>query len=484
MRRYILPALLFWLCLPGLARANGIVPMMNLFYPETWVAAALVTIAIVLLESWILRRCIRKVTWAGTVWRSLVLNLASSAAGSVLLLPFGRGTFILDEGLALVVPLYFITVATEFPLLRLLYRRVPLVWDRAWVLGWGMNLASYALVFVLQFVFFFGWVLCMGLLDQRDLMAWNQPSILRETPGRIYLGPPYQDHPMRVFDPATGNWKEWAACPKIDVWDVTGNTIAFLNPEKDKVMLATLPDFAVVREIEADVWRDAEEKVSPLVCQLALSPDGTRLAILTEYGDVLVQRDRDSYYTLGQKCRLTVVDTATGEAVGCCPRWASDGSLCWTADAGSVLFAAFDDETIYHKGRNDVTGRWRYGRDVHLSRSLYSFHLAAGEVARFAAGEAPSLAVRTGQILVREGKELVLLDAAGRTERRLPMPRLAQWPPVLSPDGEFALVTVRHRQPFVGQQILLAVRTGEPSRRHLLAEEFWLRYDWGLAGDE
>ncbi|MDX9982164.1 MAG: hypothetical protein RBU25_19245 [Lentisphaeria bacterium] len=484
MRRYILPALLFWLCLPGLARANGIVPMMNLFYPETWVAAVLVTIAIVLLESWILRRCIRKVTWAGTVWRSLVLNLASSAAGSVLLLHFERKAFFLHEGLALVVPLYFITVATEFPLLRLLYRRVPLAWDRAWLLGWGMNLASYALVFVLQFVFFVGWMQYAWWADQRDLVAWNQPSILRETPGRIYFGPPYQNHPMRVFDPATGTWKEWAACPKIDVWDVTGNTIAFLDPNKDKVTLATLPDFAVVRELEVDVWRDAEEKVSPLVCQLALSPDGTRLAILAEYGDVLVQRDRDSYYTLGLKCRLTVVDTATGEAEAHCPRWASDGSLCWTADAGSVLFAAFDDETIYHRGQDDVTGRRRYGRDVPVARSLYSFHLAAGEVARFAAGESPSLAENTGQILVRDGDELVLLDATGQEECRLPMPRLAQWPPVLSPDGEFALVVVSRNLPIFGQHRLLAVRIREPSQRHFLFEEFRLRYDWGLAGDE
>lgn len=484
MRRYILPALLFWLCLPGLARANGIAPMLNLFYPETWRAAVLVTIVIVLLESWILRRCIRKVTWAGTIWRSLALNLASSAAGSVLLLFLIQGPFILHQGIKLVVPLYFITVATEFPLLWFLYRRVPLAWDRAWLLGWTMNLASYALVFVLQFVLLVGWVLCIGFMDQRDLAAWNQPSILRETPGRIYLGPPRQNHPMRVFDPATGVWKEWPACPNIHVWDVTGNTIAFLNQKKDTVTLATLPDFAVVREMEADVWRDAEEKVWPLVCQLALSPDGTRLAILAEYGDVLVQRDRDSYYTLGRKCRLTVVDTATGEAVAHCPRWASDGSLCWTVEAGSVLFAAFDDETIYHKGRGDVTGRRSYGREVPVARSLYSFHLAAGEVARFAAGESPSLAVRTGQILVRDGKELVLLDATGRTERRLPMPRLAHWPPVLSPDGEFVLVAVRHHQPFVGQQLLLAVRIRKPSRRHLLAEDMALRYDWDLAGDE
>lgn len=64
------------------------------------------------------------------------------------------------------------------------------------------------------------------------------------------------------------------------------------------------------------------------------------------------------------------------------------------------------------------------------------------------------------------------------------LPRLAQWPPALSPDGEFALVVVSRNLPIFGQHRLLAVRIREPSLRHFLFEEFRLRYDWSLAGDQ
>ena len=46
----------------------------------------------------------------------------------------------------LVFPLFLITVVTEIPMLRLLYKKLPLSWPRACALGIGINIASYAVV--------------------------------------------------------------------------------------------------------------------------------------------------------------------------------------------------------------------------------------------------------------------------------------------------------------------------------------------------
>ena len=55
MNRYLYPALLFLLLVPAAACADGVSPMLNLFHKDTWLAASIVTLVIILIEAGLLR---------------------------------------------------------------------------------------------------------------------------------------------------------------------------------------------------------------------------------------------------------------------------------------------------------------------------------------------------------------------------------------------------------------------------------------------
>ena len=82
-RRFVYIALL--LMTPTAVFANGIVPILNFFNRETWQPATMATLVIILVEAALLRWRIKTLPFLGTLWRTAVINLASSAAGSLVL---------------------------------------------------------------------------------------------------------------------------------------------------------------------------------------------------------------------------------------------------------------------------------------------------------------------------------------------------------------------------------------------------------------
>jgi len=143
------------------ALADGVSPILNLFHRDTWFPATLITILIILVESSLLRLRIKEVRYLDTLWRCFILNLVSSVAGSVILVGLGRDSFFVWDGMSLLLPLFIITLVTEIPMLRLLCRKLPLSWERACALGLGINIASYAVVFVAEVAFFMKCRVCL-----------------------------------------------------------------------------------------------------------------------------------------------------------------------------------------------------------------------------------------------------------------------------------------------------------------------------------
>ena len=54
-------------------------------------------------------------------------------------------------------------------MLRLLYIELPLSWGRACSLGFGINIASYAVVFVAEFGLFLGFLVFAGRSDEKEI---------------------------------------------------------------------------------------------------------------------------------------------------------------------------------------------------------------------------------------------------------------------------------------------------------------------------
>jgi hypothetical protein len=489
--RHILPWLLLLLA-PAAAFADGVSPILNFFHRDTWVPASIVTLVIILVEAGLLRWRIKQVSFGGALWRSAALNAASSAAGSVLLLAFGRDSFFMWDTMSMVLPLFAITLAVEIPLLRPLYGRVSLTWRRACALGAGINIVSYACVFALEVGLLFGWLSYAGRLDRKEQAEWQSPQLLGRVTGRIYATvSPGQKHGLRLFDPQTGTWAALTNCPSLDPnsWDIERDVCAFVPWDtgewKDRhVVVSRLPDFAVLHDIEAARFMDHEfDGIANWqgVVRLSLSPDTRHLAILFRYAEAAAYKDDSSYYALGTKCRVIVVALDSGREVARAPRWASDSGLCWLPDSRTVLFSSFDDEKLYLTAKGNVRGDTGYGvgdSDAKFPMGIYAFDLDTGAVTRFSDGSAPSLASRSKHVLVRNGTSLRMLDESGREVARLDLPRLGYRPASVSPGGDMVLVEMQRHSPFYGGGTPLIVDLAAPATRHVLGGEFSYKYVW------
>jgi hypothetical protein len=493
-KRYLYLVLL--LLIPTAAFADGVSPILNFFHKDTWLPASIVTLVIILVESGLLRWRIKSLRFTSTLWRCCILNVASSATGSVLLLAFSRDSFFMWDTMSLVLPLFLITLATEIPLLHVLFKTVPLSWKRASVLGCGINIASYAAVFVLEIGLLFGWLSYAGHLDKKELEQWKNPALLEQASGQIYATESAGSrHGLRVCIPPSSQWTTLTNCPSLDPnkWDVQGSTCAFVQwgtgDWKDRTLIVSrLPDFQTILTLPPAIFSEAQFDNWQGVTDVSVSPDEKSVAILFRYTDAVAPKDSSSYFDLGSKCKLIVIDIASGQETARAKRWASDSGLCWFSDSRRVLFPSFDDVALYLTTKAEVHGRTSYGigyaRDDRFKRGLYVFDVGTGSTTRFADGYDPSLAVETGTILVRDQNGILLLDSSANIQARIGAARVGFHGAVVSPSGDMILAEIQRHVPFYAGGRLVLFHKNNPDIRHVLDDGFSYRVDWTIGDKE
>lgn len=367
IRTYSINLWLILFLVPSVALADGVSPILNFFHKDTWLPASIVTLVIILVEGGLIRWRVKQISWGRSLWVSFIINTASSAAGSVLLLAFGRDSFFMWDTMSLVLPLFIITLATEIPLLHALLKQIPISWRRATALGIGIDVVSYAVVFALEIGLLFVWISYAGHQDRKELAEWQNPRLLEQATGVIYATESKGGtHKLRSYDIQTQKWISISNSPSFDPnkWDIKDHVFAFepWNTEDWKnrrLVISRLPDFSVIHEIRLEAFM-YHHFGSPSdwqgVINLALSPDAKSLAILFRYTDTVAYKDRSSYYALGNKCKLVVIDVASGKEIARAPRWASESGLCWLSDCRTVLFPSFNDEKLYDTQKSEVNG--------------------------------------------------------------------------------------------------------------------------------
>lgn len=489
------------LCLvPTEVLADGVSPLLNLFHRDTWLPASLVTILIILVESILLRSHIEDVPYRDTLWRCVVLNLVSSVAGSVLLLGLGRDSFFVWDTLSLVFPLFVITVVTEVPALRLLYKQVPLSWARACVLGVGVNVASYAVVFVVEMGLLVGFFSYAARLDKTERSEWVHPELLSQSSGWIYATetPRAGVHRLRVLDPRTGRWQSLTNCPDLDPnkWDIERRTCAFVRWPPDSrgdgaVVIASLPGFSIIREIALSSLLDPRldgRSAQGRVADLSLSPDGKKLAVLLSVGEAVAYRDSSSYYNLGQKCALTICAADSGQKDIRAGRWASARGVCWFPDSSAVLFTSFTNQALYMTTEADVRGDRSYGigyaKVGTFGAGLFSFNVETRDIRHFSDGEEPVLSVARREFMIRDDAGVHWLDIDGRRKEMVEIAHLNDSRPGPSPAGNLVLVEIRRHQPLYPAGRLTLVDLARPTVRHIVADDRVYRFKWTTSAED
>jgi hypothetical protein len=482
---------------PMAALANGVSPILNLFNEDTWLPASIVTLAIILIESGLLRWRIKGFGFGAMLWRVTLLNLASSATGSILLLAVSRDFYFMWDTTALVFPLFLITLVTEIPILKKVFKTLSLSWERAIYLGVGMNIASYMAVFVLQIIFLIGWLSYVEHLDSKETRDWSHLDRLKQESGLIYatesLG---QNHYLRVFDPQDPRWLALTNGPSLDPnkWDVEGDTLAFVEwPPGDwredwsnrRVLVCRLPGFQMLHEFSPSQFADLSLDTGSSVSDLAVSPDRKSLALLVRYADAVAHKNASSHYNLGGKCKLIVMDLVSGQEISRATRWASDSGLCWLPDARRVLFSSFDDESLFETTRAEVRGDIGFGLgyggdrgEKRFQRGLYVFDIDAKATVRFADGYGPSLAVTSGTVLARYRNSFFILDSLGTTQHTFEVARVAYRRAVVSPSGDTILTEIERHSPYPRGGRLVAFHRDAPEVRTMVDPKFSYRVDW------
>jgi hypothetical protein len=144
------------LSLPAVCWADAINPITNLFTRDNAIPASILTILIIVIEAVFLRWWVKpKLGFFSHLSRSTVINLFSSAAGSIMVAIFYHDYPVWKLS-SLFIPMFFLTLAIETPALKLLYRRNGLSWFGVSKISVGINLISYVFVFIFQFLLLFG----------------------------------------------------------------------------------------------------------------------------------------------------------------------------------------------------------------------------------------------------------------------------------------------------------------------------------------
>lgn len=484
--------LLTFLLLPTVVHADSIVPILNFFHGDTWLPASIGLLVIVLLESFVLHRRIKTMSFGVVLWKSLVLNVVSSLTGSVLLLVLFLDSYFIWDSIFLVLPLFLITLAAEIPMLQFLFRDIPLSWERATKLGLWLNVVSYVCVFILQIGLLIGWLSYTGHLDKRELALWNNPNLLNQASGRLYVTEAIGlSHRLQVYDWEQQKWARITSSPPVDpnIWDVEGDAVAFVSwPVNERIekhlIVVRLRDGETRLELSPDRFADARFEGWQGITAVAVSPDQKKLAILFRLADAMAPRNRFSHFNLGGKCRLLVIDIDTGAELARSSRWASERDLCWLPDSHHVLFSSYDDESLYETPKSEIHGASGFAPDGKFKQGLYRFNVDLGTTARFADGTEPALAVKAGQILIRDPGGFALLDAQGNRLTQVGITRLGFRRAVVSSCGNMIVAGILRHRPLGPPGRLVLFHKDHPDIRHVLDDDSFYRIDWSIGDNE
>lgn len=356
-------------------------------------------------------------------------------------------------------------------------------------LGVRINFILFWIVLGVLAGIVFGAPILWKQLDRRDLARWNNPDSLRQASGVIYSCRPM----LSYFDFQHGVWVQVPNAPEMLCWDIAGKTCVYHGYEGytgEFVFISRMPEFRAIHKLSAKALINYEHISWQGIKRIAISPDESKVALLYPMDDVIVPKDTEGFYDAGSKCLILVLDTDTGETLARVSRWALGYDLCWMQDGRHLLFYSLDDTALFD--HNATAAQMKGPRHIihpgasgKFAGGLYSFDCITDEIKRFSDGYEPSLAVETGQILLRNGDEVRLLESDGRLSKRFRITNLGWHTLLVSPRGNLILAGIEPRSPHNKYDFVTVLAVNDPGLRHTIDDgsyyrgiSFWTSYKW------
>jgi hypothetical protein len=464
--------------------ADAISPLINLFTPDTAIPTAIITTIIIFVEAFLLRLWVKTVSFKTSLWRSLLMNLASSAAGSVLVMLFFKEKMTLDM-FGLFIPMFVLTLIVETPIFRYLYRNDGVEWPRAAKLSFSVNFISYCVVFVCQFGLFFSYMGYADIADKNTPKKWNNLALFNGESGKI------------ITTTHISFGKDNRSRTILKIYDVKNHLSDTFDPG-DRVIDISVCDVkgdSLVCIVQTDDWNNqplnvfkfpATAPINTIIGKfrdVRLSPDKKKIAALEYVKEASAPKDATSHFMLGSTCRLKIFDANTGALIIEAPRMALDDGITWANDSTHVFFTSLKDENLFKHEDSTTEGFGRgYAKEGQFPLLLIDFDLSKREVYSITEGKDPETVSDTNEISFLRDKGVSDCDVwrwnPKEGKARLILKEIKSYKHSVSPSGNKLLIQIPHKNPLRGNYFLTVIDPVHPERKHIVEQSMYGPFRW------
>lgn len=358
------------------ALGNAIVPLINIFMPSTMLPATILTIFIIFIEAYLLKRWRKDILFKVHFKYSLINNLLSSAVGSLFVFSlFSPPSW---EILLMYPMMFIVTIIVETPMLRKQYQSQFSSWEEALTQSFKIHLHSYVYLFLFQPVMYMIMAFYLNTINDYHIKNWTDNSIIQKEIGSIYtIKKVYDKNTLKktweiyTYDIAsqknkkiplilpTGNYLKW---------DIKGNILAYTNHD-NTISIVNLITQKIIFTLTAKEARN-----------IRISPNGKMIAILQHVKSIRGYRDNKSYFNLGEACHLNIYSLENQKTLYHIPSLAFQDTLIWSNDSKKIFFTSlenskdFDDVHLSYLTLTHSYGRG-YIKDGQFQRNIFSYTL-------------------------------------------------------------------------------------------------------------
>ena len=466
------------------SQADAINPIFNLFTPDTVVPASILTVLIIFVEGLLLWKWVKPISFRLSLWRATIINIISSGAGSIAAWLFFQKQMIWGM-MGLYVPMFFLTLATETPALKYLYRQIGFDWKRSIKVSFGINLISYLFVFVAQFGLIFAYLGYAGFADKQTVKKWNDLSLLEGETGYIYTVKyaPTKDFTKYVFNRYDVENKEWEI---IDpgfakgiyptVWDVKANLIACIIETGDwknrPITVINATTFSKLAEFTGNFR------------EVRISPDLSKLAVLEYVREINAPRDDESSFMLGSGCKLKIYDIESGSLLAEAPRLALDDGLAWTSNS-NIIFSSLRDFALLQNTEVETHGHTygrSYAQEGQFPIDLFVYDSGSNSVRSLTEGQYPQFIPSKNEVSFFRASGFYNRDLwQGNTELtnpRLVLSDIRGNEVAVSPSGRKYVILVPHKQPLGSSYFLTMLDPNDNDKRFIVQPNSRYGFRW------
>lgn len=387
--------------------------------------------------------------------------------------------------MGLYIPMFFLTLATETPALKFLYRKEGFNWPRSIKVSLGINLISYMFVFTAQFGLIFAYFGYANFADKQTIKKWNDVSLLEGETGFIYTvkyaqTEKFTKYVFQRYDVEDQKWEiidpgfEKGIYPT--VWDVKANLIACIIETGDwknrPITVIKTTNFSKLSQIDGNFR------------EVRISPDLSKLAVLEYVREINAQRDDESSFMLGSGCKLKIYDITTGSLLYEAPRLALDHGLAWASNS-NIIFSSLRDMSLFQNAEVETHGHTygrSYAKEGQFPVDLFVYNSGSNSVISLIEGQDPQFIPSKNEISFFRVSGLYNRDLwQGNTEltnTRLVLNDIRGNEVAISPSGEKYLILEPHKQPLGSSYFLTLIDPNDSEKRFIVKPNSHYGFRW------